>query len=1053
MRRKSISDLNPEQVRRILAIGKEDQEQSDESSEAKTQTAPEVTASMFMDKTGSQIGPFRIEKELGRGGAGVVYLARDATLDRQVAIKSLPPELIDKDKFQARFQREAKLLASLDHPNIATIYEELEESHGQKYIVMEYVPGITLRGRIAKGAMELKDALAIALDIADAITAAHAKGVIHRDLKPENIKITPDGRTKLLDFGIAKMMGIASIRAPSLTESGHIVGTISYMSPEQARGKSTDQRTDIWAVGCILYEMLTGKCAFSGETSTDILASILKTDPDWQKLPPETNASVRSIIERCLKKSADERYQSAEELLAELRECRQSLMAPAPKPIDTKAITALLHKPKIAAAVLLVLLMVIACISWGIFRGIKIKWAREIAIPAIDELVRDDKFSEAFLLAREAEKYIPQNQALKKLISEMARPYSIRTNPSGAKISYKEYSDLNGEWIELGDSPVDCNLARGKYRWMIEKPRYVSLEFPKIGNYIRRVAMNIELYKEVNSPLGMVMIEYQSENLTGSYWIDKYEVTNEQYTKFVNTGGYQEQKYWKEPFIKEGEILSFADAMDYFLDKSNRHGPATWEGGTFHEGEAEFPVSGISWYEAAAYASYAGKSLPTISHWFGAIPNNNNSEELALIIPFSNFSGTNLYPVGASGAMGLSGVYDMAGNVREWCYNAVDDSTGRRYILGGSWQDQSYMFNYKGPLSPWDRHETNGFRCVKYDNENTELSAEMNAPVEPEFYQDFTDVKPVSNKELESFIQQHYFYSSAKTDELKIHKEEVDEESSRYWIKQKITYKAEYGDESERIIAYLFLPKWMKEPYQPVIFVPGANTFGINSINRFSGFHFVDFMIKSSRAVLYPVYKGTYERRFPEGAPVLVPSGRTDYDSSNESDLRENRQWVIQVAMDLRRSVDYLATRKELDMQKLTYCGFSWGACISPIMLTIEDRIKFAILFSGGFVPEFTNTRPEVNPINFAPRVSCDVLMINGTNDLLIPFKTSQVPMFNMLGRLYEGTDDEIYKKHMPYPCGHGAFFILLIDTPDTKVKEYVLKWMDNHLGPVDSRR
>ena len=1047
MRKKSISDLDPEQLRQLLALGKKEQEKSDDSPAAKAQTTPEVTASMFMDKTGSQIGPFRIEKELGRGGAGVVYLAHDTKLDRQVAIKSLPPELADNDKFQARFQREAKLLASLNHPNIASIYEELEESHEQKYIVMEYVPGITLRQKIAKGIMELKDALAIALDITDAMSAAHAKGVIHRDLKPENIKITPDGRTKLLDFGIAKMIGIASITASTLTESGHIVGTIGYMSPEQARGKSTDHRTDIWAVGCILYEMLTGKCAFSGDTGTDILASILKTDPDWQELPPETDATVRSIIERCLKKNADERYQSAEELLVELQECRQSLMTPAPKPIDAKAITALLRKPKIAAAVLLVLLMVIAGISFGIHRSIKSKWANDVALPAIIELVRNANYSEAFLLAREAEKYIPHNQTLRDLISEITCSYSINTNPPGAKIAFKEYSDLEGEWIELGNSPVDCNLARGIYRWMIEKPGYVSLEFPKIGNN-RRVTMDIELYEEANSYPEMVLIDTQQ---LGRYWIDKCEVTNKQYKKFVDAGGYQDEKYWKEPFIKEGEILSFKDAMGYFLDKSNRPGPATWDGGTFGEGKEEYPVSGISWYEAAAYANYAGKSLPTITHWFGAIPNNNYpEEELALIIPFSNFSSTTLSPGGASGAMGLSGVYDMAGNVREWCYNATDNSARHRYILGGSWQDQSYMFNYRTSLIPWDRDQTNGLRCVTYDNEDTELLAEMKAPVEPESYEDFRDVEPVPNQDLERYIDEHYIYSHVNAVELKIQEEGIDKESSLYWTKQKITYKAAYGDESERIIAYLFLPKGMKPPYQPVIYNCGATTYGRpNSRSKqLHGLGFVDFMIRSGRAVLYPVYKGTYERRFPEGAPTIA-TGRIDYDPSDESDLLENRLWMIQIAMDLRRSVDYLETRPDMDTQKLTYCGFSWGSCISPIMLTVENRIKFAILFSGGFVPEFTNTLPQANPINFAPRVRCDVLMINGKNDLLAPFETSQKPMFDMLGSLYEGTANKIDKTHKPYPCGHGRFFNLP-DTPETNVKEYILNWMDDHLGPVD---
>jgi serine/threonine-protein kinase len=209
---------------------------------------------------GRQIGPFRIEQELGRGGAGVVYLAHDTKLDRSVAIKSLPPEVKDNPKALSRFTREARVLASLNHPNIATIFEELEEVEGQIYLVLEYVPGQTLAERIAKKPLKLEEALTIALQIAEAVAAAHEHDVIHRDLKPGNIKITQEGKVKVLDFGLAKVVGDGSTGQQStITEAGRVIGTPAYMSPEQARGKPTDKRSDIWAFGCVLYEMLTGK--------------------------------------------------------------------------------------------------------------------------------------------------------------------------------------------------------------------------------------------------------------------------------------------------------------------------------------------------------------------------------------------------------------------------------------------------------------------------------------------------------------------------------------------------------------------------------------------------------------------------------------------------------------------------------------------------------------------------------------------------------------------------------------------------------------------------
>ncbi|MHC4808580.1 MAG: serine/threonine-protein kinase, partial [Planctomycetota bacterium] len=196
----------------------------------------------FTGSAGEQIGPFRIERELGHGAVGVVYLAHDTKLDRPVAIKSLPAEVMENPKARSRFSREARVLASLNHPNIATIYEEFQETEDTAYLILEYVPGQTLAEQIAKKPLKLQEALTIALQIAEAVAAAHEHNVIHRDLKPGNIKITS-----------------------TVTEPGRVIGTPAYMSPEQARGKATDKRSDIWSFGCVLYEMLTGRIPFKGE--------------------------------------------------------------------------------------------------------------------------------------------------------------------------------------------------------------------------------------------------------------------------------------------------------------------------------------------------------------------------------------------------------------------------------------------------------------------------------------------------------------------------------------------------------------------------------------------------------------------------------------------------------------------------------------------------------------------------------------------------------------------------------------------------------------------
>jgi serine/threonine protein kinase len=270
---------------------------------------------------GGMIGPFRIERQLGRGAVGVVYLAHDTKLDRPVAIKSLPAEMIKDSKVQKRWQREARVLASLNHPNIATIYEELEEVEGVGYLVLEYIPGQTLGEVIAKSDLRIEEVLRIALQIAEALAAAHEHGIIHRDLKPGNIKITPEGKVKVLDFGLAKSVGEEfQGDKTTVTEPGRILGTPAYMSPEQARGKQIDKRSDIWSFGCVLFEMITGSIPFDGETVSDMLANILHKEPDWGKLPDNTPANIVILMRRCLEKDLHKRLHDIADAAIEINE-------------------------------------------------------------------------------------------------------------------------------------------------------------------------------------------------------------------------------------------------------------------------------------------------------------------------------------------------------------------------------------------------------------------------------------------------------------------------------------------------------------------------------------------------------------------------------------------------------------------------------------------------------------------------------------------------------------------------------------------------------------
>jgi len=273
------------------------------------------------DLVGLKIGSFEIGEMIGRGGMGVVYLAHDTKLDRSVAIKSMPAELQANSTAQMRFKREAKLLASLNHPNIAVIHDIIEQDAGSGYLVLEYIPGQTLAERIAHKPLKLEDALSIGRQIAEALLGAYEQGVTHRDLKPGNIKITPEGRVKVLDFGLAKASATQDEGADNtITQPGHIVGTPAYMSPEQARGTPTDHRTDIWSFGCVMYEMLTGHLPFDGETATDTVARVLEREPDWQALPQQTPANIKVMLRRCLEKNPRQRLQHIGDAVIEINE-------------------------------------------------------------------------------------------------------------------------------------------------------------------------------------------------------------------------------------------------------------------------------------------------------------------------------------------------------------------------------------------------------------------------------------------------------------------------------------------------------------------------------------------------------------------------------------------------------------------------------------------------------------------------------------------------------------------------------------------------------------
>jgi Tol biopolymer transport system component len=327
---------------------------------------------------GQSLLHFRLVDKIGEGGMGEVWRAVDTTLDREVAIKVLPAAFAAEPERMARFEREAKVLASLNHPNIAAIYG-FPESGGLRFLAMELVRGEDLSQILARGPLPIREALDAAKQVAAALETAHDSGVIHRDLKPANVKRTPEGQIKVLDFGLAKALETASPntgRSATVTSAGSvagmILGTASYMSPEQARGQAVDRRTDLWAFGCVLYEMLTGGKAFDGATVTDVLASVVRGEPDWEKLPAATPLSVRRLLRRCLEKDPKKRLRDAGDASLLLEEDADDAKT-APVPVVRPGRT-----PLIAAIAIAALVVAAALGWWTAHRGANGTASREI---------------------------------------------------------------------------------------------------------------------------------------------------------------------------------------------------------------------------------------------------------------------------------------------------------------------------------------------------------------------------------------------------------------------------------------------------------------------------------------------------------------------------------------------------------------------------------------------------------------------------------------------------------------------------------------------------
>lgn len=671
---------------------------------------------------------------------------------------------------------------------------------------------------------------------------------------------------------------------------------------------------------------------------------------------------------------------------------------------------------------LILVLAVVGITAYSFIKPwMKKQYAKNDLLPAIQKSVSENFLppTATFDMALEAEKYLSKDSAFIKLWPTLATKVTMETEPAGAEVWWKDYDKPNSEWRLAGITPLkEVRFPRPYLRLEIRKKNFQTIEYAGPGTYWRlgpQIA-HLKMDPTGSLPTNMVRIPAGATNMyivgleqpeptnVGEFLMDKYEVTNAQFKTFMDAGGYTNRSFWTYPIYLNGKEIPLESALKLFVDRSNVQGPADWEAGMFPDGKKDHPVTGISWYEAAAYAAYMQKQLPTVFH-FGRVAETSRTE---FIIPLSNFNGKSTTPVGEMKGYNTFGIYDLAGNAREWCYNQ-NAGPGSRYILGGGWNDPVYAFNDGYYQPAIDRSVANGFRCIKELPGDTTLTALKRSLSFAS--RDYTKEKPVDDKIFNIFLNQ--FSYDKKPLDAKI-EETINGES---WTAEKVSFDAGYNN--ERMLAFVFLPKNFNGPLQPILFFPGSNDiyskkFETRFVNS------VDFIVKGGRALIYPILKGTNER-----------SDELKSDLPDESVFY--RDHLIMWRKDIGRTIDYLETRKDIQTGKLGFLGWSWGGYMGGIIPAIEKRFKAVVLNVGGMT--MLKSLPEADQINYLPRIKQPVLMLNGKYDMFVPVETAQKPMFNFLGTEKEN------KKMITYPTGHLV--------PKIEFVKETLQWFDKYLGPV----
>ncbi|MEJ2217390.1 MAG: SUMF1/EgtB/PvdO family nonheme iron enzyme [Gemmatimonadota bacterium] len=660
-------------------------------------------------------------------------------------------------------------------------------------------------------------------------------------------------------------------------------------------------------------------------------------------------------------------------------------------------------------------------------------------IPRIEQLADAGRYSQAYRLAVQVGHTLPTDTTLTRLWPVISNRLTVTTDPSGAQVLIRPLpgdsetsgsggdrdsgtsrvvassSDVTGLAADaaavgfraLGTTPLDdVRVARTPQLLRIRKQGYATVErlasneltrvqdLPVLGS-LDSIGLHVPLIPAGEAP-GMVFVpggEYQLvtpdlprglKAQLDDYFIDRYEVSNADFRAFVTGGGYTNPALWPHPIVVDGDTLTFDEAMKRFVDRTGLPGPREWTSQEPPHGRNDYPVTGVSWYEAEAYCAFRGKRLPSVFQWEKAARNGQVTHTEGVVMPWgyaspeghyrdrANFSGDGPVPVDAH-PFGISpfGAYAMAGNVKEWTANPIGNG---RAVTGGSWADPMYVFSEFGTFDPAYATNSLGFRCARVRATDARARRDQGT-----FALDVDDrtptYKPVDPQTFRTLLS-YYNY-----DPVPPKPQVLDTVETPDWVRLRLTYA---GPNDERVLAYLWLPKAAPPPYQTVVYVPGAEVFYGVPVPE-AAERWVGPLVRSGRALFTVVMKGMTERQWGPG-----------YKPPPTASVRYRDQMVLQ-GTELRLGLDYLQTRPDIDMKRLAYVGLSWGAGSHLVFAGIDDRFR-AVVFVGGGIDERTRpTLPAADAVNFAHYIKPPKLLLNGRHDEEHPWFTRGLPLWNLL--------------------------------------------------------